>query len=165
MPLCRLAWGTGAPRSVTWRDAGLTRTHSTPIMLRRYGDFALLWSGERQGAPCQAVAVNRGGSRRARDVCGYASRMYCSFRDLEWPQHTGGRMYKKLSWFFALALLAISCGCASIPDLSDKDGDCVHQCSASYSQCLSGPSFFPIQRQHECTSALKLCGSSCPAKK
>jgi hypothetical protein len=71
-------------------------------MLRRYGYFALLWSGERQGAPCQAVAVNRGGSRRARDVCGYALRMYCSLRDLEWPSTQGDVCIRNFLGFLLL---------------------------------------------------------------
>jgi len=69
--------------------------------------------------------------------------------------------YIVLTAVVSLALTA----CASVPDLSDKDGPCVRECSASYSQCLSKFSLFPIERQNECTSALKVCGYSCPAKK
>ena len=62
-----------------------------------------------------------------------------------------------------VATLLVS-GCASVPDLSGKDGACVRECSTAYSQCLSKFSIFPLERQHECTSSLQLCGDSCPAK-
>ncbi len=69
----------------------------------------------------------------------------------------------RLSVIIAFALLA---GCASTKDidLSKVDSNCGQACSANYSGCLSGFTMFPIQRQHECTSALRLCAQACPPR-
>lgn len=57
-------------------------------------------------------------------------------------------------------------GCASTKDidLSKVDSACGQKCSANYSDCLSRFTAFPIERQHECTSALRLCAQSCPPR-
>ena len=57
-------------------------------------------------------------------------------------------------------------GCASTKDidLSKVDSACVQACSANYSEGVSKFTFFPIQTQHQCTDALRLCAQSCPAR-
>lgn len=69
----------------------------------------------------------------------------------------------RVSIVVAMAFMA---GCASTKDidLSKVDSACGQTCSTSYSSCLSGFTMFPIQRQHECTSALRLCAQACPAR-
>lgn len=69
----------------------------------------------------------------------------------------------KTGLLLASALLT---GCASTADidLSKVESTCGQACTANYSSCLSGFTMFPIQRQHECTSALRLCAQSCPAR-
>jgi hypothetical protein len=65
----------------------------------------------------------------------------------------------------AIVLLVLG-GCESTSDidLSKVDSQCGQTCSANYSACLSRFTFFPIQAQHECTDALRLCAQSCPAR-
>jgi hypothetical protein len=65
-----------------------------------------------------------------------------------------------------IVLFSLLAGCASTKDidLSKVESGCGQACSANYSNCLSGFSMFPIQRQRECTSALRLCASACPAR-
>jgi hypothetical protein len=57
-------------------------------------------------------------------------------------------------------------GCASTKDidLSKVEPKCGQSCSANYSECLSKFSVFPLERQHECTTALRLCAQACPAR-
>ncbi|WP_168794459.1 SHOCT domain-containing protein [Paraburkholderia aromaticivorans] len=57
-------------------------------------------------------------------------------------------------------------GCASVSDIhtSKADPDCAHSCSANYSECLGKFTLFPIQAQHQCTDALRLCVAACPAR-
>lgn len=65
----------------------------------------------------------------------------------------------------AVALCAIA-GCASTSgiDMTKVDSKCGQTCSANYSECLGKFTFFPIQAQHQCTDAMKLCAQSCPAR-
>jgi hypothetical protein len=57
-----------------------------------------------------------------------------------------------------------ACATTSDIDLSKVESKCGQQCSASYSECVSKFSFFPIHEQHVCTDALRLCAQSCPAR-
>jgi len=63
---------------------------------------------------------------------------------------------------FALLLA----GCANVNDInmSAAESSCGQACSKSYSDCMSGFTFFPIQQQHQCTDAMRLCVKSCPAR-
>lgn len=65
-----------------------------------------------------------------------------------------------------LALASATVGCASTSDidLSKVESKCGQQCSANYSECLGKFTFFPIQAQHQCTDALRLCAQACPAR-
>jgi hypothetical protein len=64
------------------------------------------------------------------------------------------------------ALVLLLAGCASIDDIdmSAAESSCGQVCSKSYSECMSGFTIFPIQQQHQCTSAMRLCVKSCPAR-
>ena len=74
----------------------------------------------------------------------------------------GAKMRKVLLAMGALALA----GCASTSDidLSKVDSKCGQTCSANYSDCLGKFTLFPIQAQHQCTDAMRLCAQSCPAR-
>lgn len=65
-----------------------------------------------------------------------------------------------------MMLLAEFSGCASTKDidLSKVEPACGQACSNNYSACLARFTIFPIERQHECTAALRLCAQSCPAR-
>lgn len=70
---------------------------------------------------------------------------------------------------YAIAVIAgmgLLAGCASTSniDLSKVESACGQTCSANYSECLSKFTFFPLQAQHQCTDALKLCAQSCPPR-
>ena len=64
------------------------------------------------------------------------------------------------------AMLLILAACASTKDidLSKVESKCGQTCSANYSECLSRFTFFPLQGQHQCTTAMKLCAQACPAR-
>ena len=66
-----------------------------------------------------------------------------------------------------LGLLVAISGCASTSgiDLSRVEPQCGQNCSANYSTCVSKFTIFPLEVQHQCTTALKLCAQSCPARK
>jgi hypothetical protein len=66
-----------------------------------------------------------------------------------------------------LLIIFVLAGCASTKDidLSKVETACGQTCSANYSTCLSKFTIFPIERQHECTDALRLCAQSCPPRK
>lgn len=68
--------------------------------------------------------------------------------------------------FAVIAGMYMLAGCASTSniDLSKVDSACGQTCSANYSQCVSKFTFFPLETQHQCTDALKLCAQSCPAR-
>jgi len=72
-------------------------------------------------------------------------------------------MVRFLSIWCVSALLG---ACASTSDvhLDKVEPRCGQTCSANYSECLSRFTVFPLERQHECTSALKLCAQACPAR-
>jgi hypothetical protein len=55
-------------------------------------------------------------------------------------------------------------GCASIADIdsSKKEPSCTHSCSTNYSSCIQGFTVFPIQAQHQCSTALHSCVAACP---
>lgn len=74
-------------------------------------------------------------------------------------------MQRKRAITLALTMIAVA-GCASTKDidLSKVESSCGQACSANYSNCLSGFTMFPIQRQHECTSALRVCAKACPSR-
>jgi hypothetical protein len=63
-------------------------------------------------------------------------------------------------------LLAALAGCASTADidLTKVEPACGHSCSTDYSQCLGQFTIFPIQAQHQCTEALRLCVQTCPPR-
>jgi hypothetical protein len=65
-----------------------------------------------------------------------------------------------------LGTMILLAGCASTKDidLSKVESACGQTCATSYSSCLSGFSMFPIQRQRECTNALRICANACPAR-
>jgi hypothetical protein len=65
-----------------------------------------------------------------------------------------------------LLLTMLLAGCASTADIdtSKADPDCAHSCSANYSECLGKFTFFPIEAQHQCTDAMKLCVQACPTR-
>jgi hypothetical protein len=72
-------------------------------------------------------------------------------------------------WQVAAVIVALAFaldGCASTKniDLSKVDSQCGQGCSAKYSDCISKFTFFPLEVQHQCTDALKLCAQSCPAR-
>jgi hypothetical protein len=72
-------------------------------------------------------------------------------------------------WQVTTAIVALAFalnGCASTKniDLSKVDSQCGQSCSAKYSDCISRFTFFPLETQHQCTDALKLCAQSCPAR-
>jgi hypothetical protein len=66
---------------------------------------------------------------------------------------------------FAAVLMTVA-GCASTKnvDLSRVDSQCGQTCSANYSTCVSKFTFFPLETQHQCTDALKLCAQACPPR-
>ncbi len=63
------------------------------------------------------------------------------------------------------ALIGVS-GCASTQgiDLSKVEPRCGQTCSANYSTCVSKFTIFPVETQHQCTTALRLCAQSCPPR-
>jgi hypothetical protein len=65
-----------------------------------------------------------------------------------------------------LLITMLLAGCASTADIdtSKVDPDCAHSCSANYSECLGKFTLFPIEAQHQCTDAMKLCVQACPAR-
>jgi hypothetical protein len=65
----------------------------------------------------------------------------------------------------ALFLVMLT-GCASTSDidLSKVEPACGQACTKNYSDCLGSFTFFPIQAQHQCTDALRLCAQTCPAR-
>jgi hypothetical protein len=69
------------------------------------------------------------------------------------------------SAILATAMLVLA-GCASTKDidLSKAEPQCGQSCSANYSTCVSKFTFFPLETQHQCTTALRLCAQSCPAR-
>jgi hypothetical protein len=67
-----------------------------------------------------------------------------------------------------LTLLAIVLsGCASTADINLRqlDSKCAQACTKNYSECLGQFTLFPIQAQHQCTDALRLCAQTCPVNK
>ncbi len=65
-----------------------------------------------------------------------------------------------------LLLTLLLAGCASTADIdtSKVEPDCAHSCSANYSECLGKFTLFPIQAQHQCTDAMRLCVQACPTR-
>lgn len=65
-----------------------------------------------------------------------------------------------------LLMSILLAGCASTADIdtSKVDPDCAHSCTANYSECLGKFTLFPIQAQHQCTDAMRLCVQACPAR-
>jgi len=70
----------------------------------------------------------------------------------------------KIIAIVATIIFLSSCASTSDIDLSKFESGCGQKCSKNYSECLGGFSFFPIQRQHECTDAFRLCTQSCPPR-
>lgn len=72
--------------------------------------------------------------------------------------------------FVVLSLISfisgLATGCASTSDIdtSKYDQACAQPCSHNYSACVSRFTFFPIQVQHQCTDAYKLCVQGCPER-
>ena len=66
----------------------------------------------------------------------------------------------------AVLLLVFLSGCASTADIdmSKVESKCGQTCTATYSECVSKFTFFPIMVQHQCTDSLRLCAQSCPAR-
>ena len=71
----------------------------------------------------------------------------------------------KVSVVIGVLLLTLA-GCASTSDidLSKVDSACGQQCAKTYSECVGQFTFFPIQMQHQCTDALRLCAQTCPLR-
>lgn len=70
--------------------------------------------------------------------------------------------------YLLIGLLMISLtGCASTSDidLSKVDTNCGQSCTKNYSDCLGKFTLFPIQAQHQCVDALRLCAQTCPPRK
>ena len=63
-----------------------------------------------------------------------------------------------------LPLLA-SCASTADIDMNKADATCGQTCTATYSACLQKFTLFPIQAQHQCTDALRLCVQACPPRK
>ena len=63
------------------------------------------------------------------------------------------------------SLCLAACASTSGIDLSKVEPQCGQNCSANYSTCVSKFTIFPLEVQHQCTTALKLCAQSCPARK
>ena len=63
-----------------------------------------------------------------------------------------------------LTLALAGCASTSDIDLSKVESQCGQQCSAAYSDCLGKFTLFPIHQQNVCTSALRLCAQTCPAR-
>jgi hypothetical protein len=65
----------------------------------------------------------------------------------------------------AIVLIVLG-GCESTSDidLSKAEPQCALTCSTTYSSCLSRFTFFPIQAQHQCTDALRICAQACPPR-
>ncbi len=68
----------------------------------------------------------------------------------------------KIAFLFGLAF--VFSGCVSAQKFNEKNGECVRQCSNTYSVCLSKFTLYPILHKNDCTSAYNICGNSCPAK-
>lgn len=68
---------------------------------------------------------------------------------------------------FILTAAVFLTGCASTADIdtSKVESQCAQRCSATYSECLGKFTFFPIQMQHQCTDAMRLCVKGCPERK
>jgi len=71
---------------------------------------------------------------------------------------------RKLAAVTALALALSGCASTADIDMTKVEPACGHSCSTDYSQCLSQFTIFPIQAQHQCTDALRLCVQSCPPR-
>jgi hypothetical protein len=69
---------------------------------------------------------------------------------------------RTLAVLFLLALSA--CASTADIDLGKVDSACGQGCSKNYSECLGNFTFFPIQAQHQCTDALRLCAQACPPR-
>ena len=65
-----------------------------------------------------------------------------------------------------LASILVLAGCASVSDIdtSQLEQGCAQACTARYSECLGKFTLFPIQAQHQCTDAMRLCAKSCPTR-
>lgn len=79
-----------------------------------------------------------------------------------------GHTLKLTTLLSILALVSLSgfVGCASTADidLSKVESKCGQTCAANYSECLGKFTLVPIQAQHQCTAALRLCAQACPAR-
>jgi len=71
---------------------------------------------------------------------------------------------KRVLWLPLLLWALAGCASTSDIDLSKVETSCGQTCSKSYSECLGKFTFFPIQLQHQCTDALRLCAQSCPPR-
>ena len=65
---------------------------------------------------------------------------------------------------YVVGVLVVA-GCASVSDIdtSKSDPKCVQPCAQTYSSCVSKFTFFPLQVQHQCTDAYRLCIQACPS--
>jgi len=66
----------------------------------------------------------------------------------------------------SIAALVGLFGCASTADIdmTKVESNCGQGCTRTYSECLGKFTFFPIQAQHQCTDAMRLCANSCPVR-
>lgn len=72
---------------------------------------------------------------------------------------------KHLKLLLTLSIAALV-GCASTSDIdmTKVESNCGQGCTRTYSECLGKFTFFPIQAQHQCTDAMRLCANSCPVR-
>jgi len=65
-----------------------------------------------------------------------------------------------------LLLTMLLAGCASVADIDTGklDTACAQSCTTSYSECLGKFTLFPLMAQHQCTDAMHLCATACPAR-
>lgn len=66
--------------------------------------------------------------------------------------------------FLIAAIGLVGCASTKAIDLSKVEPQCGQGCSARYSDCVSRFTFFPLETQHQCTDALRLCAQACPAR-
>jgi hypothetical protein len=65
-----------------------------------------------------------------------------------------------------LVFLAILAGCSTsieTIEVSDKNPQCVRQCSETFSSCVSGGLYHP-SRNSACKEAYQVCVKTCPNK-
>lgn len=73
-------------------------------------------------------------------------------------------MYFYKSFLAVVSVVLVGCASTSDIDTSRVEQSCAQPCSHNYSTCVSKFTIFPIQVQHQCTDAFRLCIQGCPER-